>query len=204
MMSEPAELAFSAACERNRGPILELLKSVFTLPGEVLEIGSGTGQHAVYFARHMPHLSWHASDVEENHPEIRAWIAKEGSANLRGPLSLDVRWSEWPLDAFDGAFSANTAHIMHWPEVIAMFEGVATRLRPGGAFCLYGPFSTGGRHNSDSNIRFDASLRARDPGMGVRDLHELERLATPLGLRCEADHAMPANNRTLVWRKETQ
>jgi SAM-dependent methyltransferase len=194
-------LPFSQACERNRGPILERLREVFDSPGDVLEVGSGTGQHAVYFAAHLPRLTWHASDRCENHAGIRAWMRKAALPNLRGPHELDVSMMEWPLSRVDGVFSANTAHIMHWPQVKHMFAGVGRVLRPGAAFCLYGPFTYGGEHTSDSNRRFDASLRATDPGMGIRDVHELIRLAGPQGMMLEQDHALPANNRLLVWRK---
>ncbi|MCP1726495.1 cyclopropane fatty-acyl-phospholipid synthase-like methyltransferase [Natronospira proteinivora] len=201
-MSVDMDPPVSPACERNRGPILAHLQAVFDQPGEVLEIGSGTGQHAVYFARHLPHVIWHASDRPEHHPGIRAWIAKTGLANLRGPLTLDVNQAHWPLPSVDGVFSANTAHIMHWPEVEKLFFGTGTCLRTGGAFCLYGPFAYDGVHTSESNQHFDASLRQRDPGMGIRDRSDLVTLARSHTLILEADHALPANNRLLIWRKE--
>jgi len=196
------DLPVSPACERNWGPILERLMNLFDRPGEVLEIGSGTGQHAVYFSRHLPHLIWHASDRNEHLPGIRAWKAHARLPNLKGPHELDVCTSDWPLSWLDGVFSANTAHIMHWPEVGCLFQGVSQGLRPGGRFCLYGPFLYAGKHTSDSNGRFDAELRARDPGMGIRDLDDLRSLAASHALYLEHDYAMPANNRLLVWRRE--
>lgn len=192
---------YSEACERNRGPILEVLRKWLVAPGTVLEIGSGTGQHAVYFARYLPHLEWIATDREENHPGIAAWIADEGSPNLKGPFSLDVTAPDWPVDSANYAFSANTAHIMSWAMVQKMFEGVARVLQTGGVFCLYGPFNRNGQFTSESNRAFDASLRARDAQMGIRDDQALTALGEAHGLLFASDHAMPAHNRVLVWKK---
>lgn len=192
----------SPATERNRGPILAVLERVLPRQGRVLEIGSGTGEHAVWFATHLPGLEWVASDRAENHPGIRAWIEHAGPPNLKGPETLDVAQEEWPVTEVDAVFSANTAHIMHFDEVEAMVAGVGRVLKSGGVFCLYGPFRYGGRHTADSNQRFDAQLRAEDPGMGIRDRHGIERLAWRAGLRLEDDEAMPANNRTLVFRRD--
>jgi cyclopropane fatty-acyl-phospholipid synthase-like methyltransferase len=192
---------YSEACERNRDPILKVLKEWFTAPGTVLEIGSGTGQHAVYFARHLPHLQWIATDRDENHPGIAAWMQEEGSANLQGPLSLDVTNEQWPVEQADYIFSANTAHIMSWPMVQSMFEGVERVLRSDGVFCLYGPFNHDGEFTSDSNRQFDEALKARDAQMGIRDDRELKALGERCGLRFIADHSMPARNRILVWQR---
>ena len=192
---------FAPACERNKGPILEVLRRVFADAADVLEIGSGTGQHAVWFAAGLPHLVWRASDLPECHAGINAWIDNAGLANLEGPLALDVAYRPWPLASAGGAFSANTAHYMHWPEVEAMFGGVADLLPPGAGFALYGPFACDGRHSSASNAAFDRMLRAHDPGFGVRDRRDLDRLAADGGMRLEEDVAMPSNNRILVWRK---
>ncbi|HYC00991.1 MAG TPA: DUF938 domain-containing protein [Candidatus Limnocylindrales bacterium] len=192
--------SFSPACERNREPILEVLRAELTAAREVLEIGSGTGQHAVFFARAMPHITWHTSDRGENHPAIRAWIEAEGAGNVRPPLDLDVE-REWPQRTFDAVFSANTAHIMSWPQVQAMFAGVGRVLKDGGSFVLYGPFAYEGVHTSASNADFDRMLRQRDPASGIRDITDLRREASAAGMNLVADHAMPANNRTLVWHK---
>ncbi len=191
----------SEACERNRDPILKVLKEWFIAPGTVLEIGAGTGQHAVHFARHLPHLEWIATDREENHPGIAAWIEEEGSSNLKGPLSLDVTGQSWPVEQVNYVYSANTAHIMSWPMVQSMFEGVGKVLASRGVFCLYGPFNRNGQFTSDSNRAFDESLKARDPCMGIRDDQALIALATRCGLRFAADYSMPAKNRVLVWNK---
>lgn len=192
---------FSQACENNKGPILEVLRSVFTAPGTVLEIGAGTGQHAVHFAAALPHLTWRATDQAAYLPGARAWIDEARLSNLPEPVALDVLAQPWPVTRADGVYAANTAHIMHWDAVEALFQGTGRVLPPAGAFCLYGPFRYGGRHISESNVAFDQSLRARDPGMGVRDLDDLQRLASRTGLWLEADHALPANNRVLVWRR---
>jgi SAM-dependent methyltransferase len=189
----------SPACERNREPILQVLRQWFTRPGTVLEIGSGTGQHAVHFAANLPHLQWQATDCEENLPGIRLWIEEAALANLHAPLKLDVRDAQWPLATADYVFSANTAHIMSWPEVELMFAGVGRVLGPQGLFCLYGPFNRGGRFTSESNREFDASLRTRDARMGVRDDQALKTLGQQHGLAITAEHSMPANNRILIF-----
>jgi cyclopropane fatty-acyl-phospholipid synthase-like methyltransferase len=167
----------------------------------VLEIGSGTGQHAVYFARHLPHLQWIATDRDENHPGIAAWMQEEGSANLQGPFSLDVTNEQWPVEQVDYIFSANTAHIMSWPMVQNLFAGIERVLRPSGIFCLYGPFNRDGEFTSNSNRQFDAALKARDPQMGIRDDRELKALGERRALRFIGDHSMPAENRILVWQR---
>lgn len=184
---------FSEACERNREPILAVLKRVFADRRAVLEIGSGTGQHAAYFAPELPHLRWQASDVAANLPGIRAWGVE--------PIELDVE-NAWPSLSVDAVFSANTAHIMSWPQVERMFAGVANLLPSNGVFALYGPFHYGGRPTSTSNARFDAILRARDPASGVRDFEDVSALAGRCGLNLLEDNEMPANNRLLVFERQ--
>lgn len=191
----------SEACERNREPILQVLRQWFTQPGVALEIGAGTGQHAVHFAANLPHLQWQPTDREENLAGIGLWVSEAGLPNLRAPLKFDVRDSTWPVETVDYIFSANTAHIMSWPEVELMFAGVARVLRPRGLFALYGPFNRDGQFTSESNKAFDASLRQRDPQMGLRDDKALKTLASERGLRFTAEHAMPANNRLLIWQR---
>ncbi len=191
---------FAPACERNKEPILKELRRIFADAANILEIGSGTGQHAVRFAAGLPQAIWMTSDLPERHEGIRAWIDDADLPNLKAPLILDVADSPWPISHCDGVFSANTAHIMHWPQVEAMFEGVGGILSGDGHFVLYGPFSRGGRHNSDSNAAFDRDLKMRDPMMGIRDLDALESLAHDTGLRLAEDIALPANNRILTWR----
>jgi len=188
---------FSEAAERNRGPILDVLQRVLARSRLVLEVGSGTGQHAAYFAAALPHLAWQPSDVAEHLPGIRQWT--EGIANVRAPLALDVD-GPWPDVPADAAYSANTCHIMSWPQVERLFRGLAgmAELK---VVCLYGPFSYGGKHTSASNESFDAMLRARDPLSGVRDAHAIAALAGSAGLSLAEDNAMPANNRLLVFRR---
>jgi hypothetical protein len=195
-------LPYSTACERNRAPILECIAPLLAGATRVVEIGSGTGQHAAWFAPRLGHLAWLTTDLPANHPGIRAWIEASGAANLEGPLALDTL-QPWPeLGAIDAAFSANTAHIMPEPAVVAMFEGLGERLPGGAPFCLYGPFMEQGRHTSDSNAQFDASLQAQGIGMGVRDLAWLLQVAALAGFELETVVPMPANNRVLVWRRK--
>lgn len=195
-------LRCSAACERNREPILACIAPVFASASRVVEIGSGTGQHAAWFAPRLPHLAWVTTDLPANHAGIRAWIDASGAANLEGPLVLDTMQDPWPdIGPADAAFSANTAHIMPEPAVVAMFEGLGARLPAGAPFCLYGPFMEHGRHTSQSNMHFDAGLRAQGAGMGVRDLGWLLQVGALAGFTLERNEPMPANNRVLVWRR---
>ncbi|MDX1431709.1 MAG: DUF938 domain-containing protein [Gammaproteobacteria bacterium] len=191
--------SFCQACENNKDPILRVLRPLLADRRALIEIGSGTGQHAAYLAGALPHLVWQPSDVAANHASIESWI--EGVDNARPPLVLDVDSGDWPEERFDCAFSANTAHIMHWPTVINMFEGLSSVLEPDGVFALYGPFNYDGAYTSDGNARFDRTLRSSDSGMGLRDFEDVVELARSVGFSLIADHAMPANNRTLVWRK---
>jgi cyclopropane fatty-acyl-phospholipid synthase-like methyltransferase len=190
------------SCEQNKLPILAVLREEFAAAQRVLEIGSGTGQHAVFFARELPHLEWQTSDVAANHPGIQAWLSDEQLPNVRPPLALDVARDTWPGREFDAVFSANTVHIMGWSEVEKMFAGIGAVLTSGGRFCLYGPFNYGGQYTAESNARFDVWLKQRDPKSGVRNLEELQTLAAAHGLTLIRDHAMPADNRILVWQAE--
>ncbi len=196
-----AELPDAPATARNRDPILEVLEQELADSRRVLEIGSGTGQHAVYFGAQLPHLVWQTSDLRANHAGIRAWIDAAGTANVRDPLPLDVLADADPDGDFDAVFSANTAHIMNIEAVVATFA-LAGRLLPDSApFLLYGPFRTGGEFTSDSNAAFDRSLREQDPAMGIRDLEYLDELAASAALRRSALIAMPSHNFIAVWRK---
>lgn len=191
---------YSPSCERNREPILAVLRRAFAGATRVLEIGSGTGQHAVYFAPALPHLVWQPSDLPERLAGIRAWLAAHPAANLRPPIALDVD-GPWPATPFDGFFSANTCHILAWPSVVNLIAGAARTAAPGAVLCLYGPFRYGGRHTSESNARFDASLRAQAPQQGVREVGDLIAVAAAAGFLLYADHEMPANNRLLEFRR---
>lgn len=194
-------LAHSEASERNKDPILRILITAFRDCRLVLEIGSGTGQHAVHFARHLPHLIWQPTDVPENLPDLGDRIACEGPANLRAPFALDVRSPRWPGAPVDGIFSANTLHIMDWGSVERFYEGVGRFLSEGGVLCVYGPFRYRGDYTTASNADFDRYLKARDPASGLRDFEAVNALAEEQGLRLIADHPMPANNQTLVWSR---
>ncbi len=191
---------FAESCAENQQPILDILQIEFAGIQQVLEIGSGTGQHAIFFARALPYLLWQTSDLAEHHPGINAWLTDEALDNTPVPLTLNVETENWPERIFDGIFSANTVHIMGWPEVEKMFAGIGQALLPGGRFCLYGPFNYDGQFTSESNARFDVWLKNRDPKSGVRDVADLNKLAEKAGLKLTEDYEMPANNRILVWQ----
>jgi cyclopropane fatty-acyl-phospholipid synthase-like methyltransferase len=194
-------LAVSEACERNKGPILAVLAGELGASRTVLEIGSGTGQHAVHFAAHLPHLRWQPTELEGHLSALAERVRLEGSANLRPPVALDVSDDPWDVPRVDAAFSANTLHIMAWSAVQDFFRGAGAVLTGAGVLCVYGPFRYRGDYTSASNAEFDAYLQARDPASGIRDFEALDALAAAQGLTLAADHAMPANNRTLVWHR---
>jgi SAM-dependent methyltransferase len=219
----PTEKPYSAACERNRDPILRVLRSCFADRRRVLEIGSGTGQHAAYFSAALPHLIWQASDRAENLPGIRQWLADVARPSTPGrspsapeamdgregpppPLEFDVDRQRSPGDVrteirYDACFSANTLHIMSWPEVEKLF-GALSELTTGDAkLAIYGPFNYGGRYTSVSNADFDRSLKERAPHMGIRDVGAVDALAHGVGFDLIDDVAMPANNRCRVWQR---
>ena len=195
------EKPFSAACERNREPILAALRGFFADRTRVLEIGSGTGQHAAHFAAALPQLTWQASDRAQHLPGIRAWLDEAGLANALPPVELDVASGPWPAGPFDAVFSANTLHIMAWSEVQALFAQLPGVTRPGAKLAIYGPFRYEGRFTSASNGEFDATLRARAPHMGIRDAADVDRLAEAAGFARVDDLAMPANNRLRLWQR---
>ncbi|MBM4197632.1 MAG: DUF938 domain-containing protein [Gammaproteobacteria bacterium] len=195
-------LPHSEACERNKGPILEVLRDAFAPARRVLEIGSGTGQHAVWFSRHLAHVDWQPSERAEELAGLRARIAAEGTANLLEPLELDVCRRPWAVGSVDAVFSANTLHIMDWGAVGEFFLGAGAVLAAQGAtLAVYGPFRYGNDYTSPSNGVFDKWLRDRDPRSGIRDFEAVDALARGVGLTLVADHAMPANNQLLVWRR---
>jgi cyclopropane fatty-acyl-phospholipid synthase-like methyltransferase len=191
----------SEACERNKEPILAVLRGELAGCERLLEIGSGTGQHAVHCAAHLPRLTWQPSELPANLAPLAERIRAAQLPNLRAPLALDVCVRPWPVPAADAVFSVNTLHIMAWQAVEQFFAGAGALLAAPGVLCVYGPFRFRGRPTSDSNAAFDAYLRERDPLSGLRDFEALDALAQAQGLNFSADHAMPANNRTLVWRR---
>jgi SAM-dependent methyltransferase len=200
-MSTPGSLPFSDACERNKGPILDVLVTAFAGVAAVLEVGSGTGQHAVWFGQNLSHLTWQPSETLAHLPGLRERLDLEAPDNVRAPLALDVAHHPWPVGAVDGVFSANTLHIMSWSQVEHFFRGVGAVLAAGGTLCVYGPFRYGGNFTTPSNADFERWLKRRDPLSGVRDFEAVDTLARAQGLALLADHAMPANNQALVWRR---
>ncbi len=190
----------SPACERNRGPILDVLREYFADRRHVLEIGSGTGQHAVHFAAALPHLTWQGSDRAENLPGIRAWLDEAALPNTPEPLELEVG-GRWPCGPFDAIFSANTLHIMAWPEVRQFFAQLPAVTSDDAILAIYGPFNYDGRYSSDSNAAFDQWLKDRGAQMAIRDAGDIDALAMTAGFSLIDDRAMPANNRCRVWRR---
>ncbi len=201
----------SPSCDRNREPILAALRQHFADRQAVLEIGSGTGQHAVCFAQAMPWLTWQCSDRAEYLPGMRMWLEEAALANTPAPVALDVAMESWPApplpqegeghSGFDAAFSANTLHIMGWSEVEAFFAGLDRALADDATLVVYGPFNYGNAYSSDSNRQFDGWLKARDARSGIRDFEAVDALALAIGMRLVDDVAMPANNRCLVWTR---
>jgi cyclopropane fatty-acyl-phospholipid synthase-like methyltransferase len=189
------------SCERNQGPILEVLLKHFPKVNQVLEVGSGTGQHAVYFAAAMPWLTWQTSDMAENLAGIRMWLEEAALPNLPPPLELGVDGRRLPPGPYDAVFSSNTLHIMGWPEVQTLFTALDETLARDAVLAVYGPFNYGGKFTSDSNAAFDVWLKERSAESGIRDFEAVNALAEAIGLKLAADHAMPANNRTLVWTR---
>jgi SAM-dependent methyltransferase len=203
-MSDPQSHVrlFAPATERNAAPILDVLRGALPARGTVLEIASGTGQHALQFAAALPHLDWQPSDADPRaRASITAWREHAGTANLRVPLDLDVRREPWPIDAADAVVCINMIHIAPWEAAIALVKGAGMRLPAGGVLVLYGPYRRGGAHTAPSNEAFDAQLRESDPAWGVRDMEAVEALAQAEGFVCEQRVAMPANNFSLVFRK---
>ena len=190
----------AAATERNREPILEVLRRTLPARGLVLEIASGTGQHVAFFACALPALRWQPSDVSTAHLDsIRAWSAASGGDNIAPALLLDVERQPWPISHADAVVNINMIHIAPWSATEALFEGAARILAPRGVVFLYGPFKRDGQHTAESNQRFDERLRAEDPRWGVRDLADVERVAKAAGFRLAEVVPMPANNLSLVF-----
>ena len=193
---------FSAASERNREPILALLREQFAGVKSVLEIGSGAGQHAVHFAQAMPHLTWLCSERAENLPGLRQWLAEAALPNTPAPIELDVNGT-WPPLQVDAVFSANTLHIMGWSEVQRMFAMLPQVMNDDALLTVYGPFNRGGRFTSQSNASFDAELKRADPKRGIRDFEAVDKLAAQVGLMLQGDCAMPSNNACITWQRQS-
>ncbi|MBA6352046.1 DUF938 domain-containing protein [Colwellia sp. BRX9-1] len=195
---------FSQACENNKSPILNVLTKVFASAKHVLEIGSGTGQHAAFFGPNLPHLTWQTSDLLINHQGINAWLDESKWLNVKRPVVVDLNrtWPKLNQNApLDGVYTANTLHIISWPLVVKFFEGLAQNLSSSANICIYGPFNYQGQFSSESNADFDVWLKERDKNSGIRDIEAVLLLATGAGLELIDDHPMPANNRLLVFSK---
>ncbi len=191
---------YSEACEQNKLPILSVLKEVFQNSESILEVGSGTGQHAIYFSNQLKHLTWQPSDLAENLPSILEWIHDTDLDNLKSPIELDVQAPPAGLDVFDGIFTANTLHIMSWSMIESFFSLIPRLLSYRGKLLIYGPFAYQGEHTSPSNARFDQYLKQQNPHSGVRDIEDLKKLAEEQGMALVEDYDMPANNRCLLWQ----
>ncbi len=191
---------FAPAAEENRDAILSVLRQIFKHTKTVLEIGSGTGQHAAFFSQQLPHLDWQSSDKHEMLAGIRMWINDTNSQNALMPIELDVNLA-WPQQCYQGAYAANIAHIMHWYEIEALFSGLDRVLTDAGIFCLYGPFNSNGKYTSKSNRHFDQWLKNRDPESGIRNKNDLDQLALKNNLQISTEYEMPANNKILCWRR---
>lgn len=191
---------FAPACERNREPILAVLRKYFAGRSRALEIGSGTGQHAVHFAAALPQLIWQCADRAEQLPGIRAWLDEAALPNTPPPIELDVMGT-WPLQTYDAVFSANTLHIMAWHEVIQLFATLPSVTTANAVLVIYGPFNHDGRYASESNADFDQWLKARGAHMGIRDAEAVDALATAAGFTLIDDVVMPANNRCRIWQR---
>ena len=192
---------YSESCDQNRDPIFKVIQPLLKDKKTVLEVGSGTGQHAVYFAKEMPHLIWQTSDQEVYHEGIKRWLDDAKLDNTPPPISLNVSTDTWPTQSFDAIFSANAVHIMAWDNVIDFFENAPKLLKKGGLFILYGPFNYNQQYTSESNARFDIWLKQRDPRSAIRDFEALDKLAQKAGMALQSDYALPANNRILIWKK---
>jgi len=195
---------YSESCDQNREPIFSVIQPLLVSAGQVLEIGSGTGQHAVYFAKKLPHLTWYASDRKDYLDGIRYWLDDSELSNVSGPLELDVSGSHWPSIDVDAVFTANSVHIMHTEDVANLVRGVGQLLRNDGDFLIYGPFNYSQQYSSDSNANFDDWLKGRDPKSGIKNFEDIEAMAKDAGMRLVDDYVMPANNRILHFKKNSR
>lgn len=192
---------FSQACENNKASIIPILQQTFSDIDSVLEIGSGTGQHATFFAKHLPHITWQTSDLLINHEGIKQWLNEYPAPNLLSPLILDLS-QNWPINTTTGIFTANTLHIVSWELVVAFFKSIKKHLKSKGKLCIYGPFNYQGTFTSDSNANFDIWLKQRNELSGIRDFEAIITLAKDAGITLVKDHKMPANNRLLEFIKD--
>lgn len=200
-MSESVQKPFSPSCERNREPILAVLRDVFADRRRVLEVGSGTGQHAVFFAQALPHLVWQTSERDQHLAGVQRWLDEAALANTRSAIAFDVGEEDWPTSKFDAIFTANTLHIMAWSEVERLFARLPEIMSGDCIVTVYGPFNIDGHYTSQSNAVFDGLLHERGGHMGIRDLAAVDALAAAAGLQRIALHSMPANNFCVIWKQ---
>lgn len=193
---------FSKAAEKNQGPIQHVLSEALAASRRVLEIGSGSGQHACAFARQLPHLLWQPSETSEFFSALAENLRRHGTDNLCPPVLLDVQAAAWPVTRIDAIFSANTLHIMPWQTVEAMFAGIGRTLDDSGLLCIYGAMRYKGAFTSASNEQFDRSLKQRDPRRGIRDFEAVDGLARQQGLILLVDRQMPSHNQLLIWQRQ--
>ena len=193
---------YAESCERNQRPILEVLTQEFSDIRTVLEVGSGTGQHAIFFGARLPHLVWQTSDLAHAHAGILTWLAEAKLDNVRPPLAIDVNDDDWGIDSVEAIYTANTMHILSWKSISRMFAGFGKILAPSARVALYGPFRFDGQYTSESNAAFDRHLRSRDPLGGIRDFESLDELAQRQGLRLRHNYSLPSNNQILVWGRD--
>ncbi|MDH5612785.1 MAG: class I SAM-dependent methyltransferase [Gammaproteobacteria bacterium] len=192
---------YSESCDQNRHAILTVIRPLLLNSTSVLEIGSGTGQHAVYFSEKLPHLIWNTSDRNENIAGIKLWLSDKNSKKIPQPVELDVRQEIWPIISFDTVFTANTCHIMNQQSVEIMFKRIGELLPEGGQLIIYGPFNYNHQYTSPSNQQFDLWLKSRDPESKIRNFEDLNDMAEAAGMSLINDYEMPANNRILHWKK---
>ncbi len=193
---------FAAPAERNRGPILEVLRNVLPPTGLILEVASGSGQHAAFFAANFPNLVWQPSDPDpEKRASIPIWVAEAGAANVLPPLDLDAAAARWPIERADAVVCVNMIHISPWPATLGLVAGAARVLPAGAPLYLYGPFRRGGKHTTPSNAAFDADLRSRNPAWGVRDIDDVAKAAADRGFGPPTMVPMPANNFSVIFRR---
>jgi len=200
---------YSESCDQNRDPILKILQELFANKKHILEIGSGTGQHAVYFAKHMPHLIWQCSDQTTYHDGINEWLKEAKLDNTVSPIALNVSTDDWPSTSStsthsnntDAIFSANTVHIMSWDNVKDFINNAGKLLTKNGLLVLYGPFNYNNQYTSQSNKQFDSWLKQRDSKSGIRDFEDINKLAKQANFILQNDYPMPTNNRILCWKK---
>ena len=192
---------YAESCDQNRDPIFEVIQPLLIDKKNLLEVGSGTGQHAAYFSQKMPHLIWQTSDQQPYHEGIKLWLDDANLDNTPPPILLNVSTDIWPKQNFDAIFSANAVHIMSWDNVVDFFENAPKLLNKGGLFILYGPFNYNQQYTSESNARFDIWLKQRNSHSAIRDFEALDELAQKSGMTLQNDYALPANNRIIVWKK---